>query len=151
MTLTTLPAPRRDCAHNCDECELADPALCHDFAAIVYEAHPRRKRIYIMGPLSAPTCTGYLQNVHRFVRASVELRRIGLAPFNPAADYGEGIMAGDFEYADYFEPNYAWLDVSEAGYDLGQSPGRDREYARLVALERPIFDNLHDARVWAHK
>ena len=148
--MTTLPPPRKDCTHDCHTCDLADPATCRDFAAIVFGGPPRRKRIYIMGPLSAPTAVGYLQNVYRFVHVSVELRRIGLAPYNPANDFIEGIMAGDFEYADYFEPNYSWLDAADAGYDLGPSPGRDRELSRLLDLGRPIFDNLNAAREWAH-
>ena len=33
--MTTLPPPRMDCSHSCDECDLADPCTCADFAAMV--------------------------------------------------------------------------------------------------------------------
>lgn len=101
-----------------------------------------RKCVYIAGPLSSPTCTGYLQNVHRFYSAQVALIRHGFAPFNPAADLTVGIMAGDMEYEDYFGPNFAWLEKADAVLMLSSSPGADRECERARELGIPVLDSV---------
>ena len=139
-----------DCTHECADCFKADPDLCPDFAYMTQPAPPlRRRRVYIAGPLSSPTCTGYLQNVHRFVVADRMLRTNGLAPYNPALDLLTGILDGTFEYEDYFAPNMAWLEAAEAVYLLDPSPGADRECARAVELGIPVFGNLNALLCWA--
>jgi hypothetical protein len=100
-----------------------------------------RKCIYIAGPLNAPA-VGYLQNVHRFQAAQIALIRHGFAPFNPAVDLLAGIMAGDMEYEDYFEPNFAWLEKADAVLMLGSSPGADRECERARELGVPVLDSV---------
>jgi len=101
-----------------------------------------RRCVYIAGPLSSPLCTGYLANVHRFVSVAVTLRRAGYAPYNPADDFVEGIMAGDFEYEDYFEPNLAWLEKADAVYLIDPSPGANRECDRARDLAIPVVRTL---------
>jgi hypothetical protein len=148
--VTTL-APRRDCTHECHDCDLADPQTCADFA-YMHAGDParprRRRRVYVAGPLNALACD-YLKNVHRFVAADRALRRHGLAPFNPALDLLTGILDGEFEYADYFEPNFAWLEAAEAVYLLDHSPGADRECVRAVELGIPVFESMSDLLEWA--
>jgi hypothetical protein len=101
-----------------------------------------RPRIYIAGPLSAPTCTAYLRNVGVFFRCDRELRARGWAPYNPSADLFVGIMAGDFDYDDYFEPNLMWLEAAEAVFLIARSPGADREVARARELGIPVYTGL---------
>jgi hypothetical protein len=110
----------------------------------------KRHRIYIAGPLSSPTCTGYLQNVARFYEMDRALRRRGYAPYNPAADLLVGIMEGDLEYNDYFEPNLAWLEAAEAVLLIAPSPGADRECERARRLGIPVYRSLVDLYTGLH-
>ena len=144
--MLTAPAPRHDCTHECHECDLADPATCLDFAYMTQEPM-RWRRVYIAGPLSAIACD-YIANLHRFMEVDVLLRRHGFAPYNPAQDVLAGMVAGDLTYDDYFEPNIAWMEVSEAVYLIGPSPGADRECLRAAELGIPVFDNLSALLAW---
>jgi hypothetical protein len=150
--MTNQPPPRLDCTHDCDGCDLADVDTCRDFAYMHDGAHVpaqvRRRRVYIAGPLNA-LAVDYLKNVHRFVAADRALRRHGLAPYNPALDLLTGIFDGDLSYAHYFDPNFAWLEASEAVYLLDHSPGADRECARAVELGIPVFGSMNDLLEWA--
>jgi hypothetical protein len=152
LTTTYLPAPRTDCSHSCDGCDLASVETCRDFACM-HDGHHEpvrvsRRRIYIAGPLNA-LAVDYLKNVHRFVAADRSLRRHGLAPYNPALDLLTGIMDGEFEYECYFAPNFAWLEAAEAVYLLGHSPGADRECVRAVELGIPVFESMNELLEWA--
>jgi len=102
-----------------------------------------RPRVYIAGPLSAPTCVGYLQNVAAFYRADLALRAAGYAPFNPAADFLVGIQHGAMEYADFFEPDLSWVPAADAILRLpGHSPGADVECALARASGVPVFASI---------
>ena len=100
-------------------------------------------RIYIAGPLNADA-VGYLQNVHRMTQASVMLRQMGHAPYNPCLDLLDGIMAGDFGYEDYFYTSQEWLKVADAMFFLGSSPGADKERALAESLGLPIYEGLNE-------
>jgi hypothetical protein len=110
-----------------------------------------RPRVFVSGPLSSPTCTGYLQNVHRFTTVSVALRRRGFAPFDPSLDFIHGIMAGDLDYEDYFAPNMAWLEKADVVYLIDPSPGADRECGRARELGIPIVHSLKELEELLHR
>jgi hypothetical protein len=48
----SLPARRKDCAHECDTCDLADPQTCRDFALMTAETHPSLHT----DPVECPDC-----------------------------------------------------------------------------------------------
>ncbi len=102
-----------------------------------------RPCVYIAGPLNA-LAVDYLKNVSRFLSVQVMLIRKGYAPYNPASDFLAGLMAGDLEYEDYFEPNFAWLEKADVVFLLDPSPGADRECARARELGIPVVRSLKE-------
>jgi hypothetical protein len=104
-------------------------------------------RVFIAGPLNDNAC-GYLANTHAFLVADRELRRHKFAPFNPAADLLTGLYAGDMEYADYADPNLAFVEVCDAMLFLGPSPGADRERERANECGVPVFGSVSAIVDW---
>ena len=100
-------------------------------------------RIYVAGPLNADAC-GYIKNLSKMYRVGLAIHCMGHSPFIPGADVLLGLMAGDFEYADYFNANTEWLKVSDAVFVIASSPGVEQEVAIAEDLQIPIYHRLED-------
>lgn len=74
-------------------------------------------KVYVMGALNSDAC-GYIQNMHKMIKAADELRRMGFAVYVPAFDFLMGLVVGTLEYKDYFDFNTPWLLASDIGYVL---------------------------------
>ena len=98
-------------------------------------------KIYVAGPLN-DNAVGYLKNVSRMCKVAVELRKKGHAVFVPCLDLLLGIVAGDWEYEDYFENNQAFLEDCDALYLIGHSPGADKELKAAEYYGLQIFYRL---------
>lgn len=110
-------------------------------------------RIYVAGPLSGTptgkdcTVTSYIQNCHRMMKVAVALRRKGHYPYVPCLDILLGFLDGRWEYEDYAEPNLSFLEVCDAIYFIGSSPGADKELKRAIELNKIIYSRLEDVPV----
>jgi hypothetical protein len=103
------------------------------------------KRIYVAGALSADAC-GYIQNCHRMIELARWVRRMGFAVYIPCLDFLEGLVAGDFQYNDYFDNSQPWLEASDGvvvqPIGAEASHGTQREIAHAEALGIPVFRSL---------
>ena len=104
----------------------------------------KMKRVYIAGKLNDDAC-GYIKNLHRMIEAAREVRRAGFAVYVPGNDFLEGLVAGDFDYSEYFDNSQPWLAASDAvfltpGWETSEGTKREIEYARLLNI--PVFDDL---------
>lgn len=99
--------------------------------------------IYVAGPLTATT-DRYIQNVSKMLNVAVNLRRLGHCPYVPCMDILLGLIAGDWEYKDYFDMNFAFIGKCDALFFMESSPGADREleYAKKLGLK--IFYKLSE-------
>lgn len=112
------------------------------------------KRVYVAGAItpypSEHPVLGFLGNIKRGVRASLDVLLAGLVPFSPFLD---------FQYWFYLRGNenitekmikdlsMAWLEVSDCVLVLPKwrkSGGTKLEIARAKELGIPVFYNLED-------
>lgn len=102
------------------------------------------KRVYIAGKLNDMACD-YIKNVHRMIIWSEKVRKLGFAVYVPGTDFLQGLIFGNWEYADYFDNSQAWLDVSDAifltpGWET--SEGTKREIERAKGQGMPVYSDL---------
>jgi hypothetical protein len=101
---------------------------------------------YIAGKLNADA-VGYIQNVHRMIKTAKEVRDAGFAVYVPCNDFLEGVVCGNFDYADYFDNSQPWLAASDfvfltPGWETSKGTAREIELAKTMGI--PVFDNLDD-------
>ena len=102
------------------------------------------KKVYIAGPLNADA-VGYLKNINIMLRMAEKVRKAGYSVFVPCLDLLMGIMAGDYEYKDYFNNNMAWLEASDCVLVLPNSQnslGTQEEIAWALSKKIPIYHSL---------
>jgi hypothetical protein len=105
------------------------------------EVMEKKFRCYVAGALNSDAC-GYIQNMHRMVKVAREIRKLGVSVYVPCNDFLEGLVDGNFTYADYFENSQPWLEVSDfifvcPGYE--KSKGTAGEIDRAQEFNLPIF------------
>lgn len=104
------------------------------------------KRVYIAGRLNDMACD-YIKNVHQMIVTSEQVRKLGFAVYIPGIDFIQGMVFGDWDYADYFDNSQAWLDASDAvfltpGWET--SEGTRREIERAKSQNISVFDDLNE-------
>ena len=102
------------------------------------------KRIYIAGKLNDDAC-GYIKNMHRMITWGDRVRKAGFAVYIPGLDFLQGLVFGNYEYADYFDNSQPWLDASDGiflvpGWE--KSMGTKREIERAKQQEIPVFTDI---------
>lgn len=102
------------------------------------------KRVYVAGKLNGDAC-GYIKNIHNMVIWAEKVRKLGFAVFVPGLDFLQGVIFGDWVYADYFNNSQPWLDAADAvflvpGWET--SEGTKREIERATGRGIPIFTEL---------
>lgn len=102
------------------------------------------KRVYVAGKLNGMACD-YIKNIHRMIITSEKVRKAGFAVYVPGIDFLQGVIFGNWDYADYFDNSQPWLDVSDAifltpGWET--SEGTKREIERAKARNIPVYDDL---------
>lgn len=107
------------------------------------------KRVYVAGPMSGCEID-YIHNIGRMSAACRGVWQLGFAPFNPAGDLLMGLAAGVMgnrpTVEAYKAVGMAWLEVSDAVYVIGDSPGVRAEIERAGDLGIPVYWDLHDLK-----
>lgn len=108
-------------------------------------------RIYVAGPLSgtadkvnAATVTDYIQNCHRMMSIAVKLRSKGHYPYTPCLDVLLGFLDGGWEYDDYADMNLDFMEVCDAMFFIGHSPGADKELTRAKELGKTVYYSIEE-------
>lgn len=112
-----------------------------------------RYKVYIAGKIT-DLGNDMLKNMHNFYVMYNELAKLGFSPFNPANDYIYGIMYGDYDYDDYFDPNIEWLKVSDAmlvlpNWENSEGTKREIEIARKCKI--PVFFDVPSLLRWRER
>lgn len=112
------------------------------------------KRVYVAGAItpykSEHPVMGFLGNIKRGVRASLEVLLAGLVPFSPFLDFQYWLyLQGNENITEKMikDLSIAWLEVSDAVLVLPKwrkSDGTKAEIARAKELDIPVFYQLED-------
>ena len=110
-----------------------------------------KKLVYVAGALNAPTCIGYIHNLHRMLVWAKDVRDAGFAVFTPGNDFLEGLVDGHYEYEDFFDNSQVILARCDAVFVVPRSDnskGTQREiiYAKMLCI--PVFDSLSDLKYY---
>jgi hypothetical protein len=106
-------------------------------------------KVYVAGKLNDMACD-YIKNLSVMCKASIELKKLGYAAYNPALDILEGIIAGDFTYQDYFKPNYEWMQEADVIFVLPNyttSHGALAEIQKAQDLNIPVVYSITELEV----
>jgi len=100
-----------------------------------------KKLIYVAGALNSDA-VHYIQNLHRMINWEIEIRELGFSTFCPGYDFLGGLVAGNWDYKNYFENNQLILERCDAiflvpGYESSQ--GTQKEIRKAQRLDIPIF------------
>ena len=105
-----------------------------------------RKRIYVAGKLN-DMAVAYIKNVRGMCIEADSIRKMGYSVFVPCLDVLMGLIAGDYDYNDYFENNQPWLAASDAVYvcaDSEESKGTKKEIEYAEKLGIPVIYDKKD-------
>jgi hypothetical protein len=108
----------------------------------------RRLKVYIAGPLTAPTAFEKMKNTYFAVTAGLEVWKRGHDPYiphlttfvEPATKAGLGPQTWEH----WLQWDLPWLRVCDAVLFLGPSPGADREVREARKLGLPVFTDVED-------
>ena len=106
----------------------------------------KKFRCYIAGKLNADA-VGYIQNMHRMIKAARDVRKLGISVYVPCNDFLEGLVDGNFDYKDYFENSQPWLEVADFMYvcpGWETSEGTRAEIAFATKLGKPVFFSIEE-------
>ena len=104
------------------------------------------KRVYIAGKLNGDACQ-YVRNCHDMIVLGNECRRHGFAVFIPCLDLLSGLVDGSMTYADYFDNNLPWLEVSDAMLLVPnwlESKGANAEVQHAKDLGIPVCNSVYE-------
>lgn len=100
------------------------------------------KKVYVAGKLN-DMAIDYVHNMHRMVKLAIEARNAGFSVFVPCLDIWMGLMAGNWDYDDYFQNSQPWLEASDAVLVVKEhyqdSEGTLKEIAAAQENNIPVF------------
>lgn len=103
-----------------------------------------RPRVYVAGPISAPTLIERKVNVLAGIWVCDELLKAGFAPFNPFLScYWDDLHPGN-DYEDWMALDFAFIKVCDAFLKIFPSPRADREEKYALSLDIPVFNKIED-------
>lgn len=110
-------------------------------------------RIYIAGKYSDSNIIGCLNNIHDGIKKSVEVLKMGHAPFCPWLDYQFQFFDKTLTVEDYYRYSMAWLEVADEVWVLPGhqfSKGTKAEISRALELGIPVkyLDELPVQNAW---
>ena len=101
-------------------------------------------KIYLAGPYSAPTLKEREANVSRAISIGISLYKKGHFPFISHLSHFVDICTKKLKWEDYMQCDLAWLEVADAMFFMGHSPGADVELIRAEYHGLQIFYSLDD-------
>lgn len=94
-------------------------------------------RVYIAGPITAPTIAAYKKNIDRARDASLHLMQKGYATHCPHAE--TAYMDGELTYEQFLEIDFAWLEMADA---IALIPGWQNSYGACIELKEALRRGL---------
>ena len=95
--------------------------------------------IYVAGKLEANNYSEFVWNIGDMLKAGIKLVEKGYAPFVPCSTILMGIVAGNWDYEDYFSIVSPFIKVCDSFLFLCESPGADREWIEATGLKKAIY------------
>ena len=95
--------------------------------------------IYVAGKLEANNSSEFVRNISDMLKASIKLVEKGYAPFVPCSTILMGIVAGNWNYENYFSIVSPFIKVCDSFLFLSESPGANREWVEAVELKKAIY------------
>lgn len=100
----------------------------------------KKYKVYIMGPMLSSG--NPWRNVHNGAMLAHDVLRRGHIPFLPHINSLWSMICPHTE-SEMLEWDQAWLDLCDCGIRLaGKSDGADKEEARLLAQNKPVFFSI---------
>jgi hypothetical protein len=103
---------------------------------------------YVAGKLN-DDAVGYIKNMHNMIKTARELRKLGFAVYVPCNDILEGLVDGNFGYADYFDNSQPWLLSSNFVFlceGWQASTGTKRETVLAQENNIPVFEQINQLK-----
>jgi len=112
----------------------------------------KKAKVYIAGKLN-DSAVGYIKNCHNMIYWAHQVRLLGCAVYVPCLDFLEGLVAGSFDYEDYFENSQPWLLASDSvfvcpGWET--SEGTKREIKIAEENNIPVIYKIDDLWKWSN-
>ena len=95
--------------------------------------------IYVAGKLEANNYSEFVWNIGNMLKASIKLVEKGYAPFVPCSTILMGIVAGNWNYENYFSTVSSFIKVCDSFLFLSESPGANREWVEATELKKAIY------------
>jgi hypothetical protein len=113
-----------------------------NFKTVIME----KKKVYVAGKLN-DSAVGYIKNFHRMIKTAREVRSAGYAVYVPCNDFLEGLVDGNFDYAEYFDNSQPWLVSADAifltpGWETSSGTAKEIETAKSNNI--PVFDTIRN-------
>jgi hypothetical protein len=107
------------------------------------------KKIYVAGPISAPSFIEGLENIKRGIEMGAKVLSLGYSPFTPMLDYNYFLQLtpGSLSLETMYNYSMEWLIASDAVLVLPNwehSRGTHREIDTANRLDIPVFYNLKE-------
>lgn len=104
----------------------------------------KNKLIYMAGALNSDACE-YIKNLHRMIVWDRKVRKMGFSTFCPGLDFLSGLVAGDWNYGDYFNNNQTILERCDAlflvpGWEHSKGVSQEIGFAQLKGIH--VFDDI---------
>ena len=111
---------------------------------------PEQPIAYIAGALNG-MAIDYIHNMHRMIIWAEKIRKLGYAVFVPGIDLLQGLVMGDWEYADFFQNSQPFLQISHIvfvvpGWEKSKGTARElvtaKEYGVPIYYEQEGYEQL---------
>ena len=103
-------------------------------------------KIYVAGPYTAVDRIGIESNVQAAIDVGVQLYLKGHYPYIPhltdLVDLRVKASGIELTWEDYMKWDTVWLQLCDALYFIGESPGANMERAAALLLNLPVFYSL---------
>ncbi len=112
-----------------------------------------KELVYIAGPINSDSCGTY-KNVHKLVLNAEDVKKMGVAIYNPANDLVQGIVSGNWDYNDYTSNDFPILKNCSCMYltkGWKDSPGCKKEKAFCEQHNIPVFTEYWDLYDFIHR
>ena len=101
-------------------------------------------RIYVSGPYRGKSFTEVWHNIRAATCVSVALMKKGHSVYCPHWNWFIETQTDEFNWFDYLRQDLEWVEVCDALFLVGHSPGADRELAFAEKCGKKVYRRLSD-------